>query len=85
MLVIGFFTVTLVVYAAKNGVEGFAAGEMRPTLTVFLALTPVIVAKVQSASPVCYADEFEMQTQCFDGVCEGRIAFTPGGSDSRNW
>ena len=44
-----------------------------------LALTPVIQDKVVSASPVCYADEFEMQTDLFDGVCEGRIAFEPRG------
>ena len=43
ILVLGFFTVTLVVYAAENGVEGFAFGDMKPTLTVFLALAPVIL------------------------------------------
>jgi XTP/dITP diphosphohydrolase len=44
-----------------------------------LALTPVIQGKVESASPVCYADEFEMQTRLFDGKCEGRILFEPRG------
>ena len=44
-----------------------------------LALTPVIEGKVESASPVCYADEFEMQTRLFDGACEGRIVFEPRG------
>ena len=44
-----------------------------------LALTPVIQGKVESASPVCYADEFEMQTRLFDGTCEGRIVFEPRG------
>ena len=44
-----------------------------------LALTLVIHGKVESASPVCYADEFEMQTDLFDGACEGRIGFEPGG------
>ena len=43
VLVLGFFTVTLVIYAAKNGVEGFAAGDMKPTLLVFFALTPLIL------------------------------------------
>ncbi len=43
VLVLGFFTLTLVVYAAKNGVEGFAAGDMKPTLLVFFALTPLIL------------------------------------------
>jgi XTP/dITP diphosphohydrolase len=44
-----------------------------------LALTPVIQGRVETASPVCYADEFEMQTELFDGVCEGRLVFEPRG------
>lgn len=40
-----------------------------------LALTPVGVEQVENASPVCYANEQELQTQLFDGVCEGRIEF----------
>jgi XTP/dITP diphosphohydrolase len=44
-----------------------------------IALTPVSSEKIESSSPVCYADEFEMQAQLFDGTCEGRIAFTPSG------
>jgi XTP/dITP diphosphohydrolase len=47
-----------------------------------LALTPVISVHVESASPVCYANEFELQTQLFDGTCEGRISLVasrPGG------
>ena len=44
-----------------------------------LALTPVISEPVESASPVCYADEHELQTRFFDGACEGRIEFAPRG------
>lgn len=44
-----------------------------------IALTPVISDKIEVASPVCYADEFEMQTELFDGVCKGRIIFEPRG------
>lgn len=44
-----------------------------------LALTPVLPEGIENASPVCYADEFEMQTELFDGVCEGRILFEPRG------
>ena len=44
-----------------------------------LALTPVIADKITNASPVCYADEFELQTQFFEGVCEGRIRFNASG------
>jgi XTP/dITP diphosphohydrolase len=44
-----------------------------------LALTPVMAPSATNASPVCAADEFELQTELFDGACEGRIGFTPGG------
>jgi XTP/dITP diphosphohydrolase len=42
-----------------------------------IALVPMPVGKVESASPVCYADGFAAQT--FDGVCEGRIQFSASG------
>jgi XTP/dITP diphosphohydrolase len=44
-----------------------------------IALTPLLPEKTETASPVCYADEFETQTELFDGVCEGRIIFAPRG------
>lgn len=44
-----------------------------------IALTPLIRDKVESASPVCCADEFEMQTELFEGACQGRIGFAPSG------
>ncbi|HTA28868.1 MAG TPA: non-canonical purine NTP pyrophosphatase, partial [Candidatus Cybelea sp.] len=44
-----------------------------------LALTPVHEATAKNASPVCDANEFEIQTELFDGTCEGRIAFAPAG------
>jgi amino acid transporter len=43
ILVLGFFTITVIVYAAKNGVHGFAAGDLSPTLAVFLGLVPVLL------------------------------------------
>jgi len=46
-----------------------------------IALTPAIHDRIESASPVCYADDFEMQTKLFDGVCAGRIAFEPRGDN----
>jgi XTP/dITP diphosphohydrolase len=45
-----------------------------------LALTPIFRSTAQNASPVCAADEFELQTELFDGTCEGHIAFAPSGS-----
>lgn len=44
-----------------------------------VALTPVLRSTNESASPVCYADELELQTELFEGVCEGRIGLTPRG------
>lgn len=44
-----------------------------------LALTPVITAQAQNASPVCYLDEYELQTTLFEGACEGRIDLSPRG------
>ena len=44
-----------------------------------LALTPVVVARAENASPVCYLDEFELQTTLFEGACEGRIDMAPRG------
>jgi XTP/dITP diphosphohydrolase len=44
-----------------------------------LALTPVLPASPENASPVCFADEFEAETEIFEGACEGRIGFAPRG------
>ena len=33
----------------------------------------------EGASPVCYAEEAELQTELFEGTCEGRIGFAPRG------
>lgn len=44
-----------------------------------LALTPMLEPAPASASPVCATDEFELNTELFDGTCEGRIAFAPMG------
>lgn len=45
-----------------------------------LAWTPVLRSSARGSSPVCAADEFELATSIFEGVCEGRIAFEPSGS-----
>jgi XTP/dITP diphosphohydrolase len=42
-----------------------------------LALVPVPENRIESGSPVCFANEFE--AHLFDGACEGRIQFAPSG------
>jgi amino acid transporter len=43
ILVLGFFTITVVVYAIEHGVDGFGFGELSPTRAVFLGLVPVLL------------------------------------------
>src|ERR1043166_6598715 len=45
-----------------------------------LALVPVLGPADSGASPVCSADELELQTEIFEGRCKGRIAHHPSGS-----
>ncbi len=42
-----------------------------------IALVPVTCGKIENASPVCFADEFE--AQIFDGACEGKIQANASG------
>ncbi|HEY5042350.1 MAG TPA: non-canonical purine NTP pyrophosphatase [Verrucomicrobiae bacterium] len=42
-----------------------------------IALVPVPPERIEVASPVCFADEFE--AQIFDGACEGCIQFSASG------
>jgi glutamate:GABA antiporter len=43
MLVLGFFTLTTVIYAAKHGVHGISAGDLKPSTAVFLGLVPYLL------------------------------------------
>lgn len=45
-----------------------------------IALTPALCEEHAIASPVCAADARELQTELFNGACEGHIAFTPSGA-----
>src|SRR6267142_4326947 len=47
-----------------------------------LALTPLGAVEKRGASPVCFADEFEMQTELFEGTCGDRIEFSEKGQGS---
>jgi XTP/dITP diphosphohydrolase len=46
-----------------------------------IALVPVPDGRIEVASPVCSADALELQTQLFDGACEGKILFEPRGQN----
>jgi amino acid transporter len=40
--VLGFFVVTVVLYAISNGVHGVSGGDFKPTWTIFIAAVPVL-------------------------------------------
>jgi XTP/dITP diphosphohydrolase len=44
-----------------------------------LALVPVSLSGATPSSPVCYADEAELRTELFEGVCEGTLLLEPKG------
>ena len=80
-------------YAGKNATDeqnlkklltelaeaGAKTHQRKARFRCVIALTPAVVSHAESASPVCYADEFELQTELFEGTCEGRIEFAPRG------
>jgi amino acid transporter len=41
--VLGFFSLTVVVYAVEHGVHGYGAGDFRPTSAVFIGLVPLLL------------------------------------------
>ena len=54
-------------------------GKRTARFRCVLALTPAPNKVSPNGSSVCYADELELQTELFDGACEGRIDFAPSG------
>jgi amino acid transporter len=42
-LLLGFFTVSVIAYAAKNGVHGFGVGDFQPTMAGAIVLVPVLM------------------------------------------
>jgi len=53
--------------------SGVPAEKRTARFRCVLALTPLAQRESETASPVCYADEAELQTRLFSGVCEGSI------------
>lgn len=43
VFVLGFFTITAIVYGIKHGIHGFPTKEFKPTGVVFLALVPLLL------------------------------------------
>jgi XTP/dITP diphosphohydrolase len=56
-------------------------GKRTARFRCVIALSPVLEMENKNSSPVCFADELELQTQLFDGVCEGKILFEPSGQN----
>jgi amino acid transporter len=42
VVVLGFFTLTVIVYAFSHGVHGVGAGDFKPTYAIFIAAVPVL-------------------------------------------
>jgi len=57
------------------------AGKRGARFRCVIAVTPVPLTVSRNSSPVCYANELELQTELFTGTCEGRIDFHPRGQD----
>lgn len=55
--------------------EGVPLAKRTARFRCVLALTPALPRQAENASPVCQANESELLTELFEGVCEGRIAF----------
>ncbi len=56
------------------------ARERSARFRCVLALTPVSTPQPRHSSPACTADATELQTELFEGACEGAIGFAPRGN-----
>src|SRR3954464_11831641 len=43
IIVLGFFTITVIIYGIEHGFAGFAASDLSPTRAVFLGLVPLLL------------------------------------------
>ena len=47
ILLIAFFTLTVLIYAGEHGLHGFGAGAFKPTWLIFLAATPILIFNLE--------------------------------------
>ena len=47
ILLIAFFTLTVLIYAGQHGLHGFGAGSFKPTWLIFLAATPILIFNLE--------------------------------------
>jgi glutamate:GABA antiporter len=47
IVLMAFFTLTVVIYAVKHGVHGFGAGAFKPTWAVFLLAAPILIFNLE--------------------------------------
>jgi glutamate:GABA antiporter len=43
IVVLAFFSITVVIYAIEHGVHGYGAGDFKPTTAIFLGLVPLLL------------------------------------------
>src|SRR5207253_7123985 len=43
LFVLGFFSITVVVYGVEHGFHGFSGGDLSPTRAVFFGLVPILL------------------------------------------
>jgi XTP/dITP diphosphohydrolase len=59
---------------------GVTPGRRTARFRCAIAVAPVSAPGPEPSSPVCYADEIELATRIFEGVCEGQILRSPRGA-----
>ena len=59
--------------------RGVPADKRTARFRCVMALAPLAAPMAENASPVCLANEAELETELFDGACEGRIIESPRG------
>ncbi len=59
--------------------QAIPSGRRSARFRCVIAFAPVLDPAPANASPVCYADDLELNTELFEGTCEGEIGFEPRG------